>query len=159
MKVLFSKHGDTGGERVWVVVVTQMSCFVQMSPEEDSPFGQSPFSSGGDADYSSGAPEIAPQEIKKGKLLGKGSFAQVYAGVCRGLPVAVKVLNENKDKLVSMHELAKFKEEIAVHQRLFHPNVVLMMGACTTGDKLMIVQELMHRDLERVLFDPDINLS
>ena len=50
-----------------------------------------------------------------------------------------------------------FQEEIAVHQviscsvysvqtnsretqRLYHPNVVLMMGACTTGDRLMIVQ-------------------
>ncbi len=61
-----------------------------MSPEEDSPFGRSPFSSG-DSDFSSGAPEIGYHEIKKGKLLGKGSFAQVYAGLCRGLPVAIKV--------------------------------------------------------------------
>ncbi len=44
------------------------------------------------------------------------------------------MLNESKDKLVSMDELRKFKEEIAVHQRLYHPNVVLMMGACTTGE-------------------------
>ncbi len=60
---------------------------------------------------------------------------------------------------MSQHELRKFQEEIAVHQRLYHPNVVLMMGACTTGERLMIVQELMHKDLEKVLFDDELNLS
>lgn len=136
-----------------------------MSPDDDmpfSPFGRSPntpFNSSGGEDFSSGAPEIAPHEIRRGKLLGKGFFAQVYAGTCRGLPVAVKVINGNRDELIGSRELEKFKEEIAVHQRLFHPNIVLMMGACTTGEQLMIVQELMHKDLERVLYDPDIHLS
>jgi serine/threonine protein kinase len=71
----------------------------------------------------------------------------------------VKVLDNTPDKLASTQGLKKFREEIAVHQRLYHPNVVLLMGACVTGDQLMIVQELMHRDLERILYDPNFKLS
>jgi hypothetical protein len=68
-----------------------------MSPDQDdeSPLARFQLSDSSGGDYSSGPVDIAPQEIKKGKLLGKGSFAQVYAGMCRGLPVAVKVLNES----------------------------------------------------------------
>jgi serine/threonine protein kinase len=55
--------------------------------------------------------------------------------------------------------MRKFRDEIAVHQRLYHPNIVLLMGACVQGNQLMIVQELMYRDLERVLFDESIKVS
>ncbi len=68
-----------------------------MSPDQDD---ESPLSRHvGDYDsgeFSSGPVDIAPSEIKRGKLLGKGSFAQVYAGMCRGLPVAVKVSCERE---------------------------------------------------------------
>ena len=68
-----------------------------MSPDLDD---ESPLSRHlGDYDsgeFSSGPVDIAPSEIKRGKLLGKGSFAQVYAGMCRGLPVAVKVRRAEK---------------------------------------------------------------
>lgn len=105
----------------------------------------------------------------------QGSFAQVFAGMCRGLPVAIKQLNES----TSVNEqglwlfcflfftrladgcagMRKFRDEIAVHQRLYHPNIVLLMGVCVTGSQLMIVQELMYRDLERVLYDESIKVS
>lgn len=35
--------------------------------------------------------------------------------------------------------------------KIYHPNVVLFMGACTTGKELMIVTELMPTDLETLL--------
>lgn len=142
-----------------------------MSPEEDD---ESPLASGAfgeqSGEFSSGTPEISPNEIKRGKELGKGSFGKVYAGMCRAQvrpavpfflfahthlfaemrnqPVAIKVMNEAPNKLVDEKGLKKFRDEIAVHHRLFHPNIVLLMGACTSGDKMMIVQELMHKDLE-----------
>lgn len=55
--------------------------------------------------------------------------------------------------------MRKFREEIAVHHRLYHPNIVLMMGVCVAGSQLMIVQELMYRDLERVLYDESIKVE
>jgi hypothetical protein len=36
-------------------------------------------------------------------------------------------------------------------RRIFHPNVVLFLGACTADNNLMIVTELMETDLERLL--------
>lgn len=54
--------------------------------------------------------------------------------------------------------MRKFRDEIAVHQRLYHPNIVLLMGVCVTDSHLMIVQELMYRDLERVLYDESIKV-
>ena len=78
--------------------------------------------------------------------------------MCRGLPVAVKVLNNTPDKLAEKG-LKQFRAEVAIHKRLFHPNVVLLMGASVSKDELIIVEELMHRDLDRVLYDDKLKLS
>ena len=102
--------------------------------------------------FSTGAPEIKFTEIQLGKLLGKGSFGKVFYGVCRGQVVAVKMLTHTKEEWKEEKNLKKFRKEIALHQRLYHPNIVLLMGACTTSDHLLIVQELMKYDLEQVLF-------
>jgi hypothetical protein len=48
-----------------------------------------------------GKPEIRPSElaIDEGRKLGKGQFGHVYAGKCRGLEVAIKVLKtEDEDQ-------------------------------------------------------------
>jgi len=98
-----------------------------------------------------GALEIDPGEIRfdeERDFLGKGSFGKVYAGRCRGKEVAVKVPVKQH---LSEKDLAAFRHEVLIMSKIFHPNVVLFMGACTQPGTFRIVTELLHTDLERLL--------
>mmetsp|Transcript_28888 Transcript_28888/g.32092 ORF Transcript_28888/g.32092 Transcript_28888/m.32092 type:complete len:560 (+) Transcript_28888:25-1704(+) len=103
-----------------------------------------------------GPPELDPKSIKfssgtKSKdLLGEGSFGKVYRATLSGKKVAVKIPNS---RVTNMEE---FIREVNIMRRVFHPNIVMLMGACTRmGDKVIIVSELMHQDLEAFLKSPD----
>ncbi|GAM23718.1 hypothetical protein SAMD00019534_068930 [Acytostelium subglobosum LB1] len=99
----------------------------------------------------SGPPEIPPEEINfdpKTDLLGGGAYGKVYKATCRGKPVAVKV---PKKQTLSESELKAFQNEVAIWKQIFHPNVVMCMGACTKPGKIMIVSELMRSDLEKLI--------
>jgi len=87
-------------------------------------------------------------EIFEDDLIGSGTFADVYAGRCRSLDVAVKKL-KNQDK--SDEELETFREEIRLMRQLNHPHVVLYLGACTEPGKVQIVTEKMEYDLAHYL--------
>lgn len=45
------------------------------------------------------------------------------------------------------------------NRKIFHPHCVLFMGASTTQGKLKIITELMHTDCERLLKQPNVQLS
>eukprot|EP00009_Paramoeba_aestuarina_P002419 CAMPEP_0201508716 /NCGR_PEP_ID=MMETSP0161_2-20130828/1986_1 /ASSEMBLY_ACC=CAM_ASM_000251 /TAXON_ID=180227 /ORGANISM="Neoparamoeba aestuarina, Strain SoJaBio B1-5/56/2" /LENGTH=515 /DNA_ID=CAMNT_0047903459 /DNA_START=93 /DNA_END=1640 /DNA_ORIENTATION=- len=90
-------------------------------------------------------PEIQPDEIELLKLIGEGTFGKVYQGKCRGKEVAVKVF-KNKD--LSEEELSNFRDEVAIMSKIVHPNIVLFLGACTSGEDYRIVTDLMPKDLE-----------
>eukprot|EP00007_Cunea_sp_BSH-02190019_P003786 CAMPEP_0174239006 /NCGR_PEP_ID=MMETSP0417-20130205/13160_1 /TAXON_ID=242541 /ORGANISM="Mayorella sp, Strain BSH-02190019" /LENGTH=614 /DNA_ID=CAMNT_0015317901 /DNA_START=276 /DNA_END=2116 /DNA_ORIENTATION=- len=92
-------------------------------------------------------PEISPTEIELEKLIGEGTFGKVYRGKCRGKEVAIKVF---KRQDVSEEDLEAFREEVKVMSQINHPNIILFMGACTTGDELMLVTTLMPMDLDRL---------
>ncbi|EGG23899.1 SH2 domain-containing protein [Cavenderia fasciculata] len=99
----------------------------------------------------SGPPEILPEEIEydlKNDFLGQGSFGSVYKGKCRGQEVAVKVPRKQK---LNLYELTSFRHEVKIMSKIFHPNVVLFLGACTQSGKMQIVTELCQTDLERLL--------
>ncbi|EFA74566.1 SH2 domain-containing protein [Heterostelium album PN500] len=99
----------------------------------------------------SGPPEILPEEIEydlKNDFLGQGSFGSVYKGRCRGQEVAVKVPRKQK---LNLYELTSFRHEVKIMSKIFHPNVVLFLGACTQAGKMQIVTELCQTDLERLL--------
>ncbi|EGC38851.1 hypothetical protein DICPUDRAFT_148427 [Dictyostelium purpureum] len=99
----------------------------------------------------SGPPEIPPEEIKfdsRTDLLGGGAYGKVYKATCRGKKVAVKV---PKKQTLSESELKSFKNEVDIMRNIFHPNVVLFLGACTKPGKVMIVSELMQTDLEKYI--------
>ncbi len=98
-----------------------------------------------------GAVEINVNEIRfdpERDFLGKGSFGRVYAGRCRGKEVAVKVPVKQQ---LSDKDLAAFRHEVLMMSKIFHPNVVLYMGSCTSPGNFRIVSELLHTDLERLL--------
>mmetsp|Transcript_26030 Transcript_26030/g.28955 ORF Transcript_26030/g.28955 Transcript_26030/m.28955 type:complete len:507 (-) Transcript_26030:154-1674(-) len=101
--------------------------------------------------WQAGPPFIASEEISYDQVedyLGEGTFGKVYKGRCRGGVVAVKVPIKQK---LSKHELEEFKKEVAIMSQIFHPNVVLFMGACTVADDIKIVTEMMDTDLEKLL--------
>ena len=134
-----------------------------------------------------GPPEINSTEIETLSILGDGSFGTVRRGRCRAKDVAVKVLHEQN---LDDKALASFRKEVEIVRlvnfviyffiffffwlisfthfffvlflisKIFHPNIVLFMGACTVPGSMMIVTELMPKgDLETILQDSSIHLS
>lgn len=87
-------------------------------------------------------------EVRLDRQIGEGSFGKVYAGTCRGAKVAIKV----PLKQLSREELQDLRQEVVVLSSVFHPNVVLFMGACTREEEqLMIVTELKDCTVESML--------
>uniref|UniRef100_A0A6B2L2E0 Protein kinase domain-containing protein n=1 Tax=Arcella intermedia TaxID=1963864 RepID=A0A6B2L2E0_9EUKA len=82
--------------------------------------------------------------------LGSGSYGTVYRGKCGGTPVAVKIPKKQK---LTAKEIEDFNREINLMRQIFHPNVVLCMGACLEPD-ILIVTELMETDLDHFLHEP-----
>lgn len=101
-----------------------------------------------------GPPEINAAEItydEESDFIGEGVFGKVFKGRCRSCQVAVKVpMNQN----LSTTELADFKREVAIVSSIFHPNVVLFMGACMQPGNIKMVTERMTTDLENLLHSP-----
>lgn len=52
---------------------------------------------------------------------------------------------------LTKEELEDFRHEVSVMSQIFHPNVVLFMGAATGSSNIRIVTELMSTDLETFL--------
>lgn len=103
-----------------------------------------------------GPPEIDPCEITREYILGDGSFGAVYKGRCRQKDVAVKVLFKQFDE----KSLRAFRKEVAIMSKIFHPNIVLFLGACTSlPGQLMICTELMTSNLEALLLNPHTKLN
>eukprot|EP01111_Echinosteliopsis_oligospora_P015443 TRINITY_DN6119_c0_g1_i1.p1 TRINITY_DN6119_c0_g1~~TRINITY_DN6119_c0_g1_i1.p1 ORF type:complete len:585 (-),score=151.22 TRINITY_DN6119_c0_g1_i1:89-1843(-) len=98
-----------------------------------------------------GPPEIPAHEIIFDPVkdyLGGGAYGKVYKGYCRGKNVAIKIPVK---QVLTEAELKSFRNEVEIMRNIFHPNVVLFLGACTEPNKIMIVTELMKTDVERLL--------
>eukprot|EP00002_Diphylleia_rotans_P024177 TRINITY_DN4768_c0_g1_i12.p1 TRINITY_DN4768_c0_g1~~TRINITY_DN4768_c0_g1_i12.p1 ORF type:complete len:2487 (+),score=282.84 TRINITY_DN4768_c0_g1_i12:63-7523(+) len=70
--------------------------------------------------------------------LGVGSFGSVLLGSYKGKPVAVKKMFQQTTQ--EKYYLA-FLSEVSLMQRLNHPNIVRLIGACTRVPNLSIVME------------------
>jgi serine/threonine protein kinase len=106
---------------------------------------------GGDAPQL-GPPEIDVKELRfdvQSDLIGEGTYGKVYRGVCRGQPVAIKVPQHQE---LNEQQLADFRNEVAIMRRIFHPNVVLFLGAHSAPGSIMLVSEFLDGgDLDHVL--------
>eukprot|EP00002_Diphylleia_rotans_P037326 TRINITY_DN832_c0_g1_i6.p1 TRINITY_DN832_c0_g1~~TRINITY_DN832_c0_g1_i6.p1 ORF type:complete len:2497 (+),score=388.76 TRINITY_DN832_c0_g1_i6:121-7611(+) len=98
---------------------------------------------------------VSHTDITLGRLLGSGSFGEVYAGTWRGTDVAIK-------KLVVAQGIAmqEFEKELNIMVELRHPNVVLYMAACLEPQKMCIISELMSLgSLYDILHNEQYNLN
>ncbi|ESQ43745.1 hypothetical protein EUTSA_v10006026mg [Eutrema salsugineum] len=93
------------------------------------------------------APPMQEWEIDLSKLdmkhvLAHGTYGTVYRGVYAGQQVAVKVLDWGEDGYATAAETtslrASFEQEVAVWQKLDHPNVTKFIGASMGTSDLKI---------------------
>eukprot|EP01105_Mastigella_eilhardi_P003844 TRINITY_DN14_c0_g1_i1.p1 TRINITY_DN14_c0_g1~~TRINITY_DN14_c0_g1_i1.p1 ORF type:complete len:540 (-),score=156.53 TRINITY_DN14_c0_g1_i1:58-1647(-) len=100
-------------------------------------------------------PEIDASEIVIEHMISDGAFGTVYKGRCRQKDVAVKILCKQFDEST----LQAFRKEVEIMSKVYHPNVSLFMGACTSvPGQLMMCNELLKQDLESLLLDENVNL-
>ena len=86
--------------------------------------------------------------------LGEGEFGAVYVAVATGiLPteettrVAVKTLKGG-----SSRETAKdFRKELEIMMEFDHPNIIKLLGVCTTEEPLYLITELMDKVMNCVV--------
>ncbi|XP_031623796.1 mast/stem cell growth factor receptor kita-like [Contarinia nasturtii] len=88
--------------------------------------------------------EIPHSALKFSHNIGKGNFGSVYLAVADGIGpannsglVAVKKLKKNHN----IEEKDEFLEEIATMKKVSHPNIVALIGYCTTKQPMFIVME------------------
>eukprot|EP01100_Stratorugosa_tubuloviscum_P013788 TRINITY_DN708_c5_g1_i1.p1 TRINITY_DN708_c5_g1~~TRINITY_DN708_c5_g1_i1.p1 ORF type:complete len:509 (+),score=213.98 TRINITY_DN708_c5_g1_i1:63-1589(+) len=104
-----------------------------------------------------GPPEIAQEELTFNEVLGGGCYGQVFKGTCREKVVAIKRLFKQE---LTPKALEEFKKEVEICSQVYHPNVVLFMGACTQPGQLSIVSELLPKgNLQAALHDSKLRLS
>ncbi|KAH9613709.1 hypothetical protein KSS87_002740 [Heliosperma pusillum] len=95
--------------------------------------------------------EIDPKEIDFSKSvdINKGTF---HRASWRGIEVAVKKLGD--EVFIDEEKLRAFRDELALLQRIRHPNVVQFLGAVTQSTPMMIVTEFLSKgDLYEYLQD------
>eukprot|EP00035_Acanthoeca_spectabilis_P021746 m.439974 g.439974 ORF g.439974 m.439974 type:complete len:604 (+) comp18449_c0_seq1:201-2012(+) len=90
--------------------------------------------------------ELNRKDVKMGKMLGAGNYGEVYkAQYTNGkdkFTVAVKTLKED-----SMG-IEEFMQEAQVMKKLKHPNLVTLIGVCSTDMPMLIVTEFIpHGDM------------
>ncbi|GAB4843010.1 hypothetical protein Ancab_012986 [Ancistrocladus abbreviatus] len=86
--------------------------------------------------------EIMWEDLTIGEQIGQGSCGTVYHGLWYGSDVAIKVFSRQE---YSEDALLSFRKEVSLMKRLWHPNILLFMGAVTSSQHLCIVTEFLPR--------------
>jgi len=96
--------------------------------------------------------KIRHYEIDTSTVLGRGSFAIVRPAVDlkTGQKIAVKIIGKQKLKTTDRMDL---QNELSLHQRINHPNIIKILNVLETSKFLFIFMELMPTDLYQYLFD------
>ena len=89
------------------------------------------------------------------QVLGRGAWGEVRVGIYQGTRVAIKKMH---DVIISNHNRELFEREMIIASKVRHPNLVLFIGAVTTGN-LTIVGELMETSLRKLLEEEKLKVS
>jgi len=83
--------------------------------------------------------KLDPEEVKKGEMIGKGSFGVVFKGTYRGQEVAIKELMGQE--YLTRDDDYNFKKEVCTMGALHHEAIVNFIGAILVPGKYAIVSE------------------
>ena len=98
---------------------------------------------------------IDPEELRLGDLIAGGGFATVHYARWRKQRVAVKMLFDPK---ITKRMIDDFRREVRTMRRAGgHPNIVRVVGACTSPPRLCLVMERCHRTLFHLLHLSDVD--
>lgn len=98
---------------------------------------------------------ISNTDLEFVKKLGSGASGDVYRGLYKGKPVAIKVLKE----MMAEREAKEFLKETQILCALRSPYIVYFFGICA-APKLCMVMELCSRgSLFHVMTDPEIHFG
>ena len=96
-------------------------------------------------------------DVQVGERIGKGNFGEVYKGLWRGVPIAVKKVPAHN---INEQFLKDFHRELTLMKSLRHPNVLQYLGSCTILPDVCIITEFMPKgSLYAVLHDATQVLS
>ncbi|XP_050241547.1 probable serine/threonine-protein kinase PIX13 [Quercus robur] len=110
--------------------------------------------------------KTATKNFKSDSVLGEGGFGRVFKGWVDektlapskagiGMVVAIKKLNSE-----SMQGFQEWQSEVNFLGRLFHPNLVRLLGYCWEDKELLLVYEFMSKgSLENHLFRRNPNIE
>ncbi|KAI4378003.1 hypothetical protein MLD38_015549 [Melastoma candidum] len=88
--------------------------------------------------------EINSQEVDMdgATLIGEGAFGEVYLVKWRGTEVAAKTIRSSIASNPKVRDA--FMKELALWQRLRHPNIVQFLGVLKQTDRLIFLTEYLH---------------
>jgi tRNA A-37 threonylcarbamoyl transferase component Bud32 len=90
--------------------------------------------------------EVIPwSSLKIQSFIGRGHASDVYLGVWKKRKVAIKKLRIPSDLNEEKNLLEDLVKECTILSRLRHPNILCLLGLCTTPPNLAIVTEFMSR--------------
>lgn len=87
--------------------------------------------------------EIDHGDLVFGKLLGSGTFGDVYKGKWLGSEVAIKVIRVTR--ALDDAQIKEFRAEVDIMATMRHVNIVQFVGACTKPPQLAIVTEYLPK--------------
>uniref|UniRef100_A0ACD5Z806 Uncharacterized protein n=1 Tax=Avena sativa TaxID=4498 RepID=A0ACD5Z806_AVESA len=76
--------------------------------------------------------ERATEDFSTSLKIRECGFVSVYRGVLRNMKVDIKVLRPD-----DLQGRSQFAQEIAIHGRVRHPNIVTLLGACSQSSTLV----------------------
>lgn len=89
------------------------------------------------------------------QLLGSGASGEVYKGLYKGNPVAIKLLKD----MALKDEVDEFKKEFEILSKVRHENVVFFYGASTSPKLCMVMQYCSRRSLYHAMQNPRFDIG